>query len=145
MNNPEDAYLGVLRGWVLADYRNQAANAKRCYERVLDMDIPADNVNSFRGFALLALDRKAEGDKWMEQVLADSNDYDGEVNYYGACYYAQSGDIDKAFACMQSALEKGYANYHNWTKADDARVNVAPLRNDPRFTALLDKYSSIFN
>lgn len=145
MNNPEDAYLSVLRGWVLADYRNQAANAKRCYERVLDMDIPVDNVNSFRGFALLALDRKAEGDKWMEQVLADSNDFDGEVNYYGACYYAQSGNIDKAFACMESALEKGYANYHNWTKADDARINVAPLRNDPRFKALLEKYSNIFN
>lgn len=144
MNNPEDSYLGLLRGWVLADYRNQSANAKRCYERVLDMDIPADNVNSFHGFADLALGRKAEGDKWMEQVLASSNDFDGEVNYYGACYYAQSDDIDKAFSCMQTALEKGYANYHNWTKADDARVNVAPLRNDTRFKTLLDKYSTLF-
>ncbi len=144
MNNPEEPYLSMLRGWVLDEHRNQPANAKRCYESVLDMDIPFDNVNSFRGFALLALDRKDEADRWMEQVLSDSNDYDGEVNYYGACYYAHSGDIDKAFACMQTSLEKGYANYHNWTKADDARINVAPLRSDPRFTPLLTQHSSLF-
>lgn len=144
MNDPEDPYLAILRGWVLADYRNQAANAKRSYERVLDMDFPADNVNSFRGFALLALDRKDEGDKWMEQVLADSNDYDGEVNYYGACYYAHSGEIDKAFACMEKSLDKGYANYHNWTKTDDSIINVAPLRSDARFNELLSRHASLF-
>lgn len=82
----------------------------------------------------------------MQRVLAtaNDNDYDGEVNYYATCYYAQSGDFDKAFKCMATSLEKGYANYHNWTNNDDARVNVAPLRSDPRFNDLLNKYSILF-
>ena len=144
MNNPEDPYLALLRGWVLADYRKQETNAKRCYERVLDMDLPIDEISSMRGFALLFLDKKEEGDTWMQRVLATAKDYDGEVNYYATCYYAQSGDFDKAFKCMATSLEKGYANYHNWTNNDDARVNVAPLRSDPRFNDLLNKYSILF-
>ncbi len=144
MNAPEDAYLALLRGWVLNDYRNQPANAERCYERVLDMDYDFDNVHSLRGFALMRLDRVDEGDRWMERVLETANDYDGEVNYYGACYYAQSGNKDRAFRCMEAALEKGYANYHNWTSNSDAGINVAPIREDARFNALLEKYSRLF-
>lgn len=40
--------------------------------------------------------------------------------------------------------EKGYADYHNWTKAAEANVNCAPLRNDPRFKALLDSHAHLF-
>ena len=145
MNAPEDAYLALLRAWVLADYRKQPKNAERCYQLVLDMDTPIDEISSYRGFALLFLDKKDEGDTWMQRVLATANDYDGEVSYYAACYYAQSGDFNNAFKYMEKSLEKGYANYHNWTKNNDARVNVAPLRSDPRFESLLKQYSVLFN
>ena len=45
---------------------------------------------------------------------------------------------------METSLEKGYANYHNWTKASEANINCAPLRSNPEFTRLLDKYSHLF-
>ena len=144
MVNLENPELQILRGWVLGDYRKQAANAQRAYEMVLDMDFDFDNVNSLRGFALLALDRKEQGDKWMERVLETADDYDGAVNYYATCYYAQSGMPERAFRCMEASLEKGYANYHNWTKNTDANINCEPIRKDSRFTALLDKYSHLF-
>ena len=108
------------------------------------MNFKSDDVTSLRGFALLYLGREIEGDDWMETILESVDDYDGMVNYYGACYWGARGDLNRAFACMETSLEKGYANYHNWTRADDARVNVAPLRDDPRFRQLLDKYAHIF-
>lgn len=144
MVNPENPTLQILRGWILGDYRKQQANAERAYEMVLDMDYDFDNVQSLRGFALLALDRKEQADKWMERVLDTADDYDGAVNYYAACYYAQSGMPERALRCMEASLQKGYANYHNWTKATEANINCTPLRTNPQFTSLLEKYSHLF-
>lgn len=141
---PEDPMIAILRGWVLEDYRKQKSNATKSYERVLDMDFDFDNVHSLRGFALLVLDRKDDAVKWMDKVLATANDYDGEVNYLAACCYSQAGLLDRAFRCMETSLEKGYANYHNWTRACEANVNCSPMREDPRFKPLLDKYSRLF-
>lgn len=140
----EDARVAILRGWVLADYRHQQANAENAWERVLDMDYDFDNVRSLRGFALLPLGRTEQADAWMDRVLQTANDYDGEVNYYATCYYSQRGMADRALRCMEASLEKGYADYHNWTAATEANINCSPLRGDARFKALLDKYAHIF-
>lgn len=145
MVSPELPELQILRGWVLNVYRHQPVNAKRAYEMVLDMDYDFDNVKSLRGFALLALDRREQADKWMEKVLETADDYDGEVNYLATCYYAQAGMNERALRCMEASLEKGYANYHNWTRASAANLNCAPLRSDARFDALLKKYAHLFN
>lgn len=144
MNDASNPWIFMLRAWVLHDFRNQDDIARQCYERILDMEMPATDVTSFRGFALLYLGREIEGDDWMETILESVEDYDGLINYYGACYWAARGDLDRAFRCMETSLEKGYANYHNWTRADQARVSVAPLRSDPRFNDLLTRYASIF-
>ncbi len=144
MNAPENPYLAIIRGWVLKDYRRQKKNADMSFERVLDMDLAHDQIKSYRGFALLQLDRKEEADCWIERVLAITDDYDGEVNYLAACYYAQAGNSDKAFKCMAASLEKGYANYYNWAVNTEADVNVEPIRKDPRFSALLKANGAIF-
>ena len=77
-------------------------------------------------------------------MLAIADDYDGEVNYLAACYYARAGNSDKAFKCMAASLEKGYANYYNWAVNTEADVNVEPIRKDPRFSALLKANGAIF-
>lgn len=144
MVNPENPTLQILRGWILGDFRNQKVNSERAYDMVLDMDFDFDNVYSLRGFALLALDRKEQADKWIERVLDSSEDYDGAINYYATCYYAQAGMPERALRCMEASLEKGYANYHNWTKANEANLNCSPIRNNPQFSKLLEKYSHLF-
>lgn len=144
MISAEDPMVGVLRGWVLDDYRHQKANAERAWEQVTEMDYDFDNVRSLKGFALLSLDRREQADNWMDRILETAEDHDGEVNYYAACYFSQTGSMDRAFRCMEASLEKGYADYHNWTKAAEANVNCAPLRNDPRFKALLDSHAHLF-
>ncbi|MDE6543181.1 MAG: hypothetical protein K2K76_04365, partial [Muribaculaceae bacterium] len=71
-------------------------------------------------------------------------DNDGILNYYGACYYAQAGDIDKAFQCMETSLTHGYANAYDWNLNNDGRINIAPLRKDERFKTLMSKYDYLF-
>ncbi len=132
------------RAWVLDCKMNQKANAKVFYNYVLTLDFDDSNVKSLKGFALLFTDKTEEADKWMENILSKTIKSDGLEHYYGACFYAQSGNIDKAFECMKTALDNGYANYHNWTKNNDARINIAPLRNYPRFEELLKQYSHLF-
>jgi len=144
MNNLEDPYLAMLRGWALEDFRKQPKNARNSFERVLDMDIDLYSAKSLRGFALLRLGKTDEALTWIRQVLTASDDYDGEVNYLAACLYAQAGDADNALKCMAASLGKGYANYYNWTVASDATVNVAPIRDDTRFKDLLNSHASIF-
>lgn len=144
MNSAEDPLVGILRGWVLDTYRHQRANAERAWEQVTEMDFDFDNVRSLKGFALLSLDRREQADNWMERVLETADDFDGEVSYYAACYYSQTGSLDRAFRYMEASLEKGYADYHNWTMASEANINCAPLRKDARFKTLLDRYSHLF-
>lgn len=144
LNDSTDPYLLMLRGWILDQYRNQPDVAKTCYERVLEMDFDFDRVDSFKGFAYLFLGREQEADRWMDTILEHAEDNDGQISYYAACYYAQKGAKDLAFRHMTTALEKGYANYYNWTKNNDARINVAPLRDNARFKQLMEKHAALF-
>lgn len=144
LNDSSDPYLLMLRGWILSTYRNQPDVAKTCYERVIDMDFDFDRVDSFKGFAYLFLGRDTEADRWMDTILEHAEDNDGVVSYYASCYYAQKGAKDLAFRYMEAALKKGYANYYNWAFNKDARINVEPLRSDPRFKKLLETYASLF-
>ncbi|MCH5345973.1 MAG: tetratricopeptide repeat protein [Muribaculaceae bacterium] len=144
LNDSSDPYLLMLRGWILTDYRYQPEVAKTCYERVVDLDFDFDQVRSLKGFALLFLGKDDEAEQWMNTILSSVDDTDGIVNYYATCFFAQKGMKDIAFRHMQQALERGYANYYNWVNNNDARINVAPLRDDPRFRQLLDKYVILF-
>lgn len=143
MTEVKKPYYFMLRGWICDKYLNQPDAAQSSYLRVLDIDFPQDNVMSLRGFALLKLGRTAEARQWIESILA-KEDSDGRLNYYGACFYAQAGEPDKALACMQKALEQGYANIFDWKFNNDADINVAPIRQDPRFESLLTQYAGIF-
>ena len=141
-----DAYYNMLRAWALKDFDNLPAKADEYYDIVATLsDYAPTDVRSFRGFALLYTNHAAEGDAWMESVLkAAEASVDGEAEYYGACYYSARGMNDKALECMELSLKKGYANYHNWTANDEARINVAPLRTLAQFNQLLETYKSIF-
>lgn len=143
VNDDNNAWYFMLRAWVLNDFLKQSNAAVSVYNRVLELDYQENDVHSYKGFAsLFAGDRKA-GDAWIEAILAQP-DNDGILNYYGACYYAQAGDMDKAFQCMEKSLAHGYANAYEWNLNNDGRVNIAPLRSDARFKTLMSKYDYLF-
>ncbi len=132
------------RAWVLGEKMNQQSNANGFYNYVLTLEFDENDVKSLKGFALLFTGKTEEANKWMESILNRTIGDNGLSHYYGACFYAQSGDSDKAFACMKTALDNGYANYHQWHNDTDALINVAPLRKDARFSTLLSQYNHLF-
>lgn len=145
LNDAENALYPMLRAWVLEKYMQRENAAAQLYEKVVEMDhYFIDNPRSLKGFALLFLGRTEQAFRWMDNIINTAPDYDGLIHYYGACFYAQAGDTERAMKCAAKALELGYANYHNWTEAIDGRVNVAPLRDDLRFLNLLHRHDAIF-
>lgn len=145
MDEPDNAMFYLYRAKILKDNLNEIAAARNLYQRVVDLDSPDNNIKSFKGFAFIGLGRKADAISWIEAILNDVKDIDGSLNYYAACLYAQLDNRDKAFDCMEKALENGYADYYNWTLADDSLVSVAPLRGDNRFRTLLERYNYLFD
>lgn len=145
LNDGENPYYYIVRGWILNDFLNRPESAATFYERVTDNRSEYDEtVKSLRGFALLNTGKAEEAIAWIEKLLAENNDTDGTANYYASCLYAQAGHEDKALDCMERALANGYANAHNWNRNNDAGINVDPIRHSLRFTALLQQYKAIF-
>lgn len=140
LSNPYEPMNYMSRAWILNDFLNQQKAAKGIYGRVIDLELDhPELVNSMLGFAQLFDGKTTQGIAWIEAILAEP-DYDGKNNYYGACFYAWAGRTDKALECVEKSLKAGYANFHNWLNNSDARINVSPLRDDERFTALIKQY-----
>ncbi len=139
--NEGDYPLFLLeRAWILTDFLYQPGAAKNYYRRAIDIENPTEPLIDF---ALLF-----DGDKNKAQISLDAqlaaNPRDPYMLYIATCFYAQAGDNDKALDYMAQALEAGYANYHDWNRADTGRLNVGPIRDEKRFNELLTQYKSIF-
>lgn len=134
----------MLRAWVLEQYLDEEAAAENFYGRVADLDLPDDNIKSLKGFALLFTGKKSEAIAWLDNILGSAEDNDGYIHYLAACFYCAQDDIDRALEAAKISMEKGYADAYNWNVNDDARINVAPLRNDLRFLNLLSRHSYLF-
>ncbi len=70
--------------------------------------------------------------EWTQRALAIDPD-DPAVLYNVACNHAQMGNIEDAISCLEKALALGEW-YKGWAEHDS---DLDPIRNDPRFQALL--------
>ena len=134
----------LMRGWIVEAGLKKNGEALSIYKRMADLGSDDTLPSSMHGFSLLFSGKKKEAVKWMDDILLDNTDTDGLLNYMGACLYAQADETEKAFTCLEKALDKGYSNRYNITLNDDARVNIAPLRKGDRLTRILSNYSYIF-
>lgn len=144
MDNPNDPMYYMLRGWVMKESGAKSNNALQIYKRALEIDTNQDLPQSLYGFALLFTGKTTEAVQWADTIMRDIKDSDGSVSYLMACLYAQAEETDKAFDALESALNKGYSNKYQFTVYDDARINLAPIRNEARFNTTLANYSYIF-
>lgn len=136
----------MLRAWMLGSYLNQPVAAKGFYEKVTD--IASENSTNpvaqlYGAFGSAYAGNEAAARETAAAVLAE-NAANPFVQYLGTCFYAQLEDFDSALVCAEKALEAGYANYYDWQYESDARVNVAPLRDDLRFLNLLERYKHLW-
>lgn len=167
VDHPEVMRNYIYRAWVLADGLKQPANAQTLYNRVVSMTADSDNgekatsplsaVQSYRGFALLFSGDRPGALDWAKGLYSDYRDTDGYLNYVLACLYAQASVADpsisssekydltaSAIKSLERALQLGYGNLYEITKADTGRVSLAPLRNDSHFNALIARYAHLF-
>lgn len=167
VDHPEVMRNYIYRAWVLADGLKQPANAQTLYNRVVSMTADSDNgekatsplsaVQSYRGFALLFSGDRQGALDWAKGLYSDYRDTDGYLNFVIACLYAQASVADpsisssekydltaSAIKSLERALQLGYGNLYEITKADTGRVSLAPLRNDSHFNALIARYAHLF-
>lgn len=144
LTEPEDVSTLMQRAWLCEEKLGQHELAKNLWERVAEVQSDPGDVTSLRGFALLKLGREDEADSWMNSLLTNQPDNDGLINYYGACYFASKGSMDRAADCMERSLQSGYSNYRNWVDVTGP-VTVGELRNNPRFQKMMENYAPIFN
>jgi adenylate cyclase len=61
--------------------------------------------------------------------------HDAGIRYNVACLYSLEGRAEEALQCLEDALARGFGN-KEWFKKDP---DLDPLRDDPRFQALMDR------
>ena len=71
--------------------------------------------------------------EWVARALVVDRD-EPIIAYNAACVYATLGRRDEAFACLEAPVAGGMLNV-DWVANDP---DLDPLRNDPRFAALLE-------
>ena len=131
-----DALLAVI-------YRGlgRSADARAAEDRVIaivkrHLESEPDDVRAIYlgAGALMETGREDEGLKWCERALAvDPND--PATLYNVACIYAGHKRRDQALTLLEKALDNGFSQ-KDWIEHDS---DLDPLRNEPRFKALLQR------
>jgi adenylate cyclase len=93
----------------------------------------ADYPDSQRAYylganGLLHLGQRDRAFNWAEKSLA-IDPSDPAIRYNMGCFYAQAGEIDKAFECLEDSITS-----QTWVEND---LDLEPLRDDPRYQELL--------
>lgn len=143
LNDASNAYAFLQRAWILDYFMNQNKNAQTFYNRVVNL--PSNGIKSYKGFAYLKIGDNYNATKWVQDVISSIKTSDGYEYYIITCFYASNNDFDNAFKYMELALQKGYANYHDWIRNNDGCINVVPIRELPKFKELISKHSTLFN
>jgi TolB-like protein/Flp pilus assembly protein TadD len=82
---------------------------------------------------LIALGKREKALEWAELAL-EMEPRESMVLYNVACVFSMAGRIDDALDCLERAVRAGLT-HKEWIDHDN---NLDPLREHPRFTALMD-------
>jgi adenylate cyclase len=136
--NSEDYQSRILRAQVLAgldqvDLSNEVAReAITVIEKHLKWN-PDDARAFYLGAsALQQIGEQDRAERWIGRALA-IDPTDSVVLYNVACFYALSGQANKALNYLESAVNQGTVS-GSWMEHDN---DLASLREAPRFQALL--------
>jgi adenylate cyclase len=134
--NPDDYQSPLIAAPIYRSLGNEdkAVEAERrgvvLAERHLE-DYP-DNARAYflATSALWSLGRKEDAYAWNERAIAIDPE-DPATRYNIACFYAQVGEIDKAFEYLENPITS-----RTWAENDP---DLEPLRADPRFKAFMEQ------
>lgn len=118
-----------------------ASKARSGYRRALavaekHMEFNPDDARAatMRAVSLCRLGNVGEGLEWAERAVS-LDPHDASVAYNVACLYAVAGKPETALRHLERAAAVGFGNA-DWIGRDP---DMAALKDDPRFQALLDR------
>jgi adenylate cyclase len=86
--------------------------------------------------ALRRLGQDAEAREWAERARMAAGD-DSSAFYNLGCFHIGGGDMDAAFACLNRAVDLGFA-HREWIEHDP---DLELLHGDPRWLELLERFA----
>ena len=116
------------------DAQETARKGAKLAERQLTLHPDDAKAAELGSGALIEIGEFDRAREWIARALALEPD-NPITHYNAACSYALLGDIDKAFELLESGIAMGGPEWHRWIEHDSM---LDPLRNDPRYPALLE-------
>lgn len=110
-----------------------ARRAVAIAEKVLELQPDETRALYLTATPLMRIGREEQAHQWVDRALFIEPD-DPSVLYNIACFYAQTGEIDKALDCLERASLPGMAN-KSWIQNDS---DLDPLRDHDRFKKILE-------
>lgn len=109
----------------------QSAEAAR---KRLDQHPDDSRAWTFGANSLAELGEPEKAIEWIDRALAIDPD-EPLILYNSACVYISLGKTDEAIACLDSAVGRGFLS-KDWFDNDS---DLDPIRDDPRFEALMER------
>jgi len=134
---PEDYQSPLLCAQIYCDLGREAeaVDARRRGIRAAEerLDLNPDDLRALYMGAngLVALGEREKGLAWARRAVELEPD-EPMLLYNVACIYSLAEQVDAAIACLEKAMERGFA-HRLWIEKDS---NLDLLRGDPRFQAL---------
>jgi len=141
--DPDDYQAPLLLGQIYDSLHrpDEAAAVRRqgvrAAERRLNHNPEEARALYMAANALVCLGQSEQVLLWAERALALEPD-EPMLLYNVGCIYSLAGEFDGALDCLEKAVAAGDA-YIDWLRQDS---NLDPLRDQPRFQALLEGHES---
>jgi tetratricopeptide (TPR) repeat protein len=135
---PDDYQSRLLVGQIYADLgrkeQSRAARLRGVQAAEERLDLNPDDVRALYMGAngLVALGQREKGLAWAKRAM-EIEPNEPMLLYNLACIYSLADDLDSAIACLEKAIEAGFA-HRPWLEKDS---NLDPLRKTPRFQAMV--------
>ncbi|UCG50541.1 MAG: protein kinase [Candidatus Latescibacterota bacterium] len=102
------------------------------------LDAKPDDTRAmyFKATALFELGEREKALEWGNRALS-IDPKDPPVLYFMACFNARFGNLDEAISYLEKCVEAGFS-HREWITHDP---DMDPLRDHPRFEALMDRLS----
>jgi adenylate cyclase len=103
-------------------------------ERHVDLHPDDGRALAFGAYALVEMDQVDRAREWASRALEADKD-EPAIIYNVACMFAQLKEADEAIDLLERSISQGYG-HRAWLEHDS---DLAPLRDHPRFKALLER------
>lgn len=126
MMAPDDSRALLLRAYINDNLTNNGKAAIGDFNRIILQDAESFPELTYKAIAQAKAGKKIDADETVRKGLEANSDKDSY--YWGAVYYAQTGDLDKAKETLDKAIYNGYQNQYEILTVNTPWLSIAPIR-----------------